>query len=135
MFLIIYISDPSASIFTSVAFADFFDVLLWLSVFLLRYHHKWRNSHPCVCFFLHMVVEIISGRTPASELPGTFAFRLGVVLLFTPFIFFEGRGTEVAHNCNWLQNMHMGYPESLLERFLKARDEDVTKTAKMVSII
>lgn len=34
---------------------------------------------------------------------------------------------------NLFQNMHGGYPEATLERFLKARDEDVTKAGKMVS--
>ena len=29
--------------------------------------------------------------------------------------------------------MHGGYPEATLERFLKARDMDVTKASKMVS--
>ena len=33
-----------------------------------------------------------------------------------------------------LQNVHGGYPEATLERFLKARDGDVTKAAKMVNI-
>lgn len=32
-----------------------------------------------------------------------------------------------------LQNMHGGYPEATLERFLNARDEDVSKASKMVS--
>lgn len=30
------------------------------------------------------------------------------------------------------ENVHGGYPEATLERFLKARDGDVTKAAKMI---
>ncbi|KAG0611491.1 hypothetical protein M758_7G144400 [Ceratodon purpureus] len=30
------------------------------------------------------------------------------------------------------QNMHGGYPEATLERFLRARDADVTKASKML---
>ncbi len=58
--------------------------------------------------------------------------------LFCSYIFVENELLSISNlmlSLSSIQNMHGGYPEATLERFLRARDDNVLKASKMVSLL